>query len=210
MLIYNGTDLFFMYHVGGLNSDMFSVDGKPEFLRSARVGVCVQNGGVPEPGSVVSGRLIDQSVLVSLKNSVFVSTCRAASRDQCAEMLCRSESEFDGSVFFDGCADSFVREAPVWLYKHCMASRAMAQFYLAVRTMKIPWRFDLNSDAPVAIDCEAINARKIGSQRAVVRTPFELGQGNVLCGIDVVHAVDFIRRFDGLVDLARYVLFYFC
>lgn len=180
------------------------MDGRPEFLRSAQVGGSLHNAKVLEPSSFFSRKSSVQLVVFSLdNNSESVSSCHAASRDRLAQISPCFETECDGSVFFDGCADNFVRDSLVWLFKHCMASRAMVQFYLAIRGMKIPSRFDLNSDAAMPIDCEVNNARKIVSQRFPVRMPFELGQGNVLCAVDDVRAVDFIRRFDCFVDIAR-------
>lgn len=189
---------------GGLNSEMFTFNGRPEFMRTCEVLVDTQYNGLFQENSV---RLSDIHGRVAWERPVSVSSSIVHSRHQCVDKFPWSEKDSGGSVFFYGCDAKILREAPIWLYKHCMAARAMAQYYLAIRGSKRRGGFDLNSVVSVFDGDQSVSVRNLGRQMLAVRTPLELGQRNVLCSIDGSCALEFINKIHGCVDMSRYVFF---
>lgn len=67
-------------------------------------------------------------------------------RQRCVDSFPGSQEHQWGTIFFDCYGAKFVHESPIRLFKDCMVTRAMAQYFLSVRATKLSWGFDLNSD----------------------------------------------------------------
>lgn len=92
---------------------MFTVYGRPDFIRSFEVQLGWQDNSVLRDQGVALGVC---SGRVSSNIPGRVSISYAESRHRCLEKFPCYQNEFDGSVFLDGSAGKFVRELPVWLY----------------------------------------------------------------------------------------------
>lgn len=110
-------------------------------------------------------------------------------------------------MFIGERAGNVLCESPLWLYKHCMASRAMSQYYLAIRGSKMRGAFDLNSEALTVVDSNGVARSKLSVDCFPVKTPADLGQRNELAVIDEAQALVVIQNFAQCQELGRYVEF---
>lgn len=70
----------------------------------------------------------------------------------------------------------------------------MAQYYLAIRTLKTPSALDLNSEAVLAQNGDASVGRKMTVPYCAVKSPFWLGQSKELGALDSTQADEFISK----------------
>lgn len=130
-------------------------------------------------------------------------------RERCVDSFPRSPEHEWGNIFFDGCGHKFVHESPIWIFKDCMVMRAMAQYFLSVRAMKLSRGFELNTDARMLEDGAQLTARKISEKTEAAKRPFELGQSRHFVAMEDGQVIQFLSRVESEVESLRYQCFVF-
>nr|CAB3473327.1 unnamed protein product [Digitaria exilis] len=124
-------------------------------------------------------------------------------RERCVDSFPRSPEHEWGNIFFDGCGHKFVHESPIWIFKDCMVMRAMAQYFLSVRAMKLSRGFELNTDARMLEDGAQLTARKISEKTEAAKRPFELGQSRHFVAMEDGQVIQFLSRVESEVESLR-------
>lgn len=193
-----------MHFSGSLPVDMSSLDGGSQCQCGGQVATEAQN-----PRRTVSNVLFGCS---SSTRQQLHNTCLRISCPHCQASYGRrvnfsnAEDDISSSLLFDGSLAKFIRESSIFLYTHCMATRAMAQYYLVLRGLKLSGTIDLNYEALPPIDGHDLTPRKVMRQSVIVKTPWDLGLRPVLSAVDEAHALKVLRKLDDCVGYAEYVL----